>query len=822
MKKYFLIKLLAVFPIFISAQDVWGGVSVATPDNLDAVSNNPAGLGLQRNVQSGTYIPFDSVFTTYSSFRTDGFGYDLRYDFPDGEFPELFNPADGNIGIGFSIDHNAYAGIKWNKDKLLDIGLLYRPLNFLSLGLVSQFNDEFSEYNTTTLGLALRPIFSHRLTVGADFQLDKENNQSIFPHIHLQVVDGISLTGRSNEDFDDFKVSLGFNFGKEVVYSSSHINTDSELKSGIGFYSVKQKQKTIFNKLKKQHQQFIRLKLDGKFIEENPVKPPFSLDINPFVQRPKPGIQLRRWIEEIDGFTENPDIHGIIIDIGSVSAGFAKRGEIYAALTRFKDAGKSIIVYADKGIGNADYYLISMADEIYLNEYTGVDLRGLKMELSFFKGLLDTLSIVPEVFRVNVDGKSYKTAADQFLYKKMSDEMKENYGDLLNDFYDIFLNGISTGRDWTDSKTEETINNGPYFTPQSAIEAGLADSVMYPDQFDEYLKSLNEEKVTITKWNDIDRSEDYVHDWAPPEKEKIALIYAVGGIRSGKSNPGPAGSSIMGDETISKAIKTAREDKNIKAVVFRINSGGGSALASDMMWREVLKTTDPTAGDSANVKPFIATMSDVAGSGGYYIACQADTIVASPGTVTGSIGVIGLRLNFSKLLNKFGITSDLIKKGDFADFGSGNRLISEEEEAKVQASINNVYDRFKEKVRAGRDSSYISEDMDEVAMGRIFSGKRAKDGIVIPLVDVVGGLQDAIDLAKAAAGLEDQEVDIIEFPRPADKFKEIAKQFTASSPGDIRHLLPEKLADEFDIIDVIPILLDDETLMMIPVQISIN
>ncbi len=822
MKKYLLLILLAVLPINLSAQDVWGGVSVATPDNLDAVSGNPAGLGLLRNVQSGTYIPFDSVLTTYSSFRTNGFGYDLRYDFPDGEFPDLFNPSDGNIGFGFSFDHNAYAGLKWNKHKLVDIGFLYRPFNFLSLGLLTQFNDEFSEYNSTTLGIAFRPLFNHRVTLGADINIDKDNNQSIFPHLHLQLVDGISLSGKSNKDFDDFNFTLGFNFGKEIVYSSSHINADSELKSGIGYYSVKQKQATIFNKLKKDHHQYIRLKLDGRFIEENPIKPPFSLDINPFVQRPKPGIQLRRWIEEIDGFTEDPNVNGLIIDMGSVKAGFAKRGEIYAALSRFKEAGKSIIVYADKGIGNADYYLISMADEIYLNEYTGIDLRGLKMELSFFKGLLDTLDIVPEVFRVNVDGKSYKTAADQFLYKKMSAEMRENYGDLLNDFYDIFLNGISAGRDWSETKTEEAINNGPYFTPQSAISAGLADSIMYPDQFDDYLQSLNEEKVTITKWNDIDRSEDYAYEWAPPKNEKIALIYAVGGIRSGKSNPGPAGSTIMGDETISEAIKTAREDKNIKAVVFRINSGGGSALASDMMWREVLKTTDPTAGDSANVKPFIATMSDVAGSGGYYIACQADTIVASPGTVTGSIGVIGLRLNFSQLMNRFGITSDLIKKGDYADFGTGNRLISNDERAKVQSSINNVYEKFKDKVRAGRDSSLMAENMDEVAMGRIFSGNRAHDGIVIPLVDVVGGLQDAIDLAKEAAGLEGKEIDIIEFPRPADKFKELARQFTASSNADIRYLLPEKLAEEFDIIDILPILLDDETLMMIPVQISIH
>jgi protease-4 len=249
-------------------------------------------------------------------------------------------------------------------------------------------------------------------------------------------------------------------------------------------------------------------------------------------------------------------------------------------------------VYADKGISNANYLLVSMADEIYLNEYTGIDLKGLRLKATFLRGLLDTLLIVPEVFRVEHEGKSYKTAADSFLNRKMSDEMRENYGMLGDDLYTLFLNYISEGRVWDVSHTKEIIDDGPYFLPQDAIAAGLADSIMYPDQFNNYIKSLNDEKIEILKWEDIDRSDEYVHEWAPKKKEKIAIIYAVGGIISGKSNPGPSGSSTMGDETIIKAIKSARENDDIKAILLRIDSGGGSALASDQMWREVSKTTD--------------------------------------------------------------------------------------------------------------------------------------------------------------------------------------------------------------------------------------
>ena len=813
--------IIIIFTLsMLAGQDTWGGVSVATPENLDAITNNPAGLGISRGNQSGFYIPFDSTFTIHSSSRMDGFGYDLKYEFIDGKFPDTFNPSDGNVGIGFSIFHNVFAGIKWNKHHLVDFGFLYRPFNFASIGLVTQFNDDLAQYNHSIFGIALRPLpfLNHKLTFGVDVNFTNENTSDYSPHISLQPLDGINLSARANSDFDDFQINLGFNFGKESVYSPTTYNDVNEVTGGIGFYTSSQKQNSIFNKKAKDTQKFIRMKLSGLFIEEKPVTPPFNFDFNisPFSNKPETGIQLRTWIEEIDNYTDDPEIDGFIIDIGNVRAGFAKRGEIYSALSRFKEKGKSIIVYADKGISNIDYYLVSMADEIYLNEYTGIDLKGLRIEISFLRGLLDTLLIVPEVFRVEFDGKSYKTAADQILNKKMSPEMEENYGALLDDFYSIFVDGISQGRNWDSNHTEEIIDNGPYFRPQDAITAGLADSIMYPDQFDDYVKSLNDEKVEIIKWKDIDRADDYVHEWSPEKKEKIAIIYAVGGIVSGKSNPGPAGSSIMGDETITKAIKSARENKDIKAIVLRIDSGGGSALASDQMWREVLKTTEE---DSSNVKPFIASMSDVAASGGYYIACQADTIVAHDATVTGSIGVIGLRLNFSKLMNKWGLTSDLIKRGEFSDFGSGNRLISNEEREKIQASINDVYNKFKDRVIKGRDDFPETGDLDDVAMGRVFTGMRAHNDISIPLVDVKGGLQTAINLAKSAAGLEGKEIEIVEYPQNEDNFMKFAAKIGSTN---YLNLLPEKLSQELEVLNLIPILLDNEIQMLLPYSFIIK
>jgi len=819
-----LFTIIIIIPIFsfLFSQDIWGGVSVATPDGLNTMSRNPAGLGIPRGKQSGFYLQFDSLYTNSTSYRKNGIGFDLTYNqFSQG----MFNPTDGNIGFGFSIFQNAYAGFKWNKIHKIDVGLLYRPYNLISVGATTQFDDTFTKYYKSTIGIAIRPL-KHRLTFGVDMNRQADDDSLyISPHLTLKPLDGIIISAHSNMEFNDFQINLSFNFGKETVYSPATINSNGKYSGGVGFYTDTQKQKSVFKKKLKDRKRFVRMKLNGLFIEEKPYTQPFTFNFNPFNGNRGNGIQLKTWIDNIDELTKDDEIDGLIIDIGRVQAGLSKIGEMYDALTRFKDAGKKIFVYANKGISNADYFLLSMADEIYLNEYTGIDLKGLRMEISFFRGLLDTLLIEPEVFRVQFNGKSYKTAGDQFLHKQMSDEMRENYGDLLDDFFTFYLNGISKGRNWDISHTQEVIDNGPYLEPQDAIEAGLADSMLYPDQFNDYIKSLNDKKVEIIKWKEIDRSDEYVHEWSPKKKEKIAIIYAVGGIISGKSNPGPAGSSTMGDETIVKAIRSARNNEEIKAILLRIDSGGGSALASDQMWREVLKTTDletaKTKKDSSNIKPFIASMSSVAASGGYYIACQADSIIAHPTTITGSIGVIGVRLNFSKLLNRWGITSDIIKKGEFSDFASGNRLVSDEERKKIQGSINDVYTKFKKRVIDGHDLPE-NTDLDNVAMGRVFSGKRAKNDISIPLVDVNGGFHDAIELTKVAAGLKDEEIEIVEYPMPDYKFKEIAKGLTYTRSPAYMDILSDKLAREFKVFDIIPVLIDNELQMILPYSITIE
>ena len=283
---------------------------------------------------------------------------------------------------------------------------------------------------------------------------------------------------------------------------------------------------------------------------------------------------------------------------------------------------------------NGTYYLISMADEIYIHEQNSIYLNGVAANFVFYKGLFDKWDITPVVYRVEKDGKSYKGAADQFIEDSITDEMREEYNKIFDDLYYVFIRDIAENKGWSAEKVEGAIDNGPYLIAENAVEAGLITGTMYPDEFKDYINKLsgddsennkalsmiNENIEIKDNRNFIDfkpyRASNYIHDWRVKDLSNIAIIYAVGGIVPGESNPGPKGSTMMGDKTIAKAFKSAYEDDNIDAVILRIDSGGGSALASDMMWRQMVKSKEK----AKKQKPIIVSMSDLAASGGYYIA----------------------------------------------------------------------------------------------------------------------------------------------------------------------------------------------------------
>ena len=799
--------------------------SVAAVDDPLAVSYNPAGLAFNKHVETMMMIHFDGEnsftkdFAYYSQNNSGGFGY--QWDVLTAT--NIWSISNGfkisksqAMGITYSFDHS-----QWSEGRL-NLGWMHRPLPMLALGAhlqnVWSGSDEDMQL---TAGIALQSR-SGRWGAGLDLNVLKaepasgdeyEIGQSLSAFI--EPLEGLRLNTYLDLGSDDKQYGLALSLSMPTMGIESHGVSDNLDSQTLVVRATQNPYRSIFGNtpVKKGVNTYVRMKLEGLFIEEPEMKRPkipFKFDLNiPFLGGATVyGRQLKKFIDQMEEYTDDPDVHGLIIDLGYIGGGFSKMSEVREAFQRFHDAEKEIIVYSMFGLSNLTTYVLSMADEIYVHEMAGVDLRGLGMEITFFRGLLDTLSITPEVWRVS----PYKTAGDAYLNKSMSDAMRDNYSQLLDGIYDEFVEGITIGKMWERDHTREVIDKGPYLLTADAQAAGLITGTMYPDEFETYLEKMNEGKVKFVKEKRQEDVSPYNYAWREDRVEdRIAVIYAVGSIMSGKSQRSPSGSTIMGDETIAKAIKKAREDKSVKAIVLRIDSGGGSALASDIMWREVLKTTET---DSSNVKPLIASMSDVAASGGYYIACQADSIIAYPSTITGSIGVIGTRLNLSTLRERFGIHTDRILRGDRADFASGSRLATEVENEMILASINDTYLRFKERVIKGRENLNDVEALDSLALGRVWTGKDARK---YGLIDKVGGYYDAIDLAKSAAGITG-DVEIIELP-------------THEANADLKKLLrgetqvnlaPTNILESLRVNDLIPVLQGGEIQMILPVQIEIK
>ena len=819
-------------------QNIWGNGSVSTSDDLSAFEFNPAGFGVDHGRLDGFYMQPDGngKFTRdskiYAARVRNGFG--LSYAIDNNIVLSKFNTfADFKIGYGKKIHKNAYFGLSLDKDRNGVLGCLYRPYKWLSIGITDSFNDFFTDHASTRLGLAIRPFSSHNLTIGFDYDgLNKDPDIDILsPFIEIYPLDGLklSVSNQRTNNQNNLSITLGFEFeANSGLYVSNTRNSDSDLNfSGIGIVTSEYSKPALLEKpVDKSSFTVVKLKLEGTFIEEPPKVSPFNFNfinsVGPisFGSDNTAGIQLRPFIEEIDEFANDESVNAMSIKLGNISCGFSKRQEIRDALMRFKNAGKKIYVYSEGQITNSSYYVISMADEIYIHEQNSVYLNGFSPSLVFYKGLLDKLDITPVVYRVQKDGKSYKGAMDSFLNDEISQETKDEYNKIFDDLYYVFVRDISEGRGWSTLETEKAINNGPYLIAENAVDAGLITKTMYPDQYDDRIKELSK-KVNFINFK-TSKSPKYDYSWKKDEKPNIAVIYAVGGIMPGESNPGPKGSSVMGDKTIIKAFKDAYESKNVDAIILRIDSGGGSALASDMMWRQMVKSKE----DSKNKKPFIVSMSDIAASGGYYIATEADKIVANETTITGSIGVISFWPNFSKLMNKYGVTFDnSIKKGDHSDFkyiSITNRLHNDYEKEKIQESLNDVYDKFKVRVINGREKLNDMDELDNIALGRIWTGSGGKN---VFLVDEVGGFNKALETTKDMLGLsKEAEVNIDEYPKIYNNNFSIFESLSESEKKiDIStELIPQEFMNHIQILDMLPILYSDDMLMILPYQIEVE
>ena len=473
----------------------------------------------------------------------------------------------------------------------------------------------------------------------------------------------------------------------------------------------------------------------------------------------------------IDKAARDEKIKGIYLQSGLNPNGFATSEEIRNALISFKKSGKFLIAYSEM-MNQKSYHVANVADKIYVNPKGFFDWTGFSAELIFLKGTLDKLDIEPQIFYA---GK-FKSATEPFRTDKMTEENKLQTSVWLGDLYSHFLVKAAEARKTDTASLHQLANEAAIRRPQDAVDKKLIDGVKYDDEVKDEIK----EKLKLGKYDKVNyisiNSYFKAGSYKKYKGDKIALIYAEGNIIDG----GGSDRTQIASANYIKLVRKARLDKTIKAIVFRVNSGGGSALASETIWRELSL--------AKKEKPVVVSFGDVAASGGYYISCAADSIFASPTTITGSIGVFGIIPNMQGFFkNKLGVTFDGVKTGPYADLGAIYRPMSENEKEFVQQNIDEIYLNFKQRVADGRKKPI--EFVDSIAQGRVWSGTRA---IQNGLVDKFGGLQDAVECAARMAKLSDYR--LREYPEVQNVFDRLFGRSTENTFKD--KTLREELGED--------------------------
>jgi protease-4 len=462
---------------------------------------------------------------------------------------------------------------------------------------------------------------------------------------------------------------------------------------------------------------------------------------------------VRGIVDSLRKAAVDPRVTSVIIRPTGTAALWGKVQEVRDAIVEFKKSRKPIVAYLQFG-GDQTYYLASACDKVFLLPTASLDLTGVANYEVFLRGSLDKIGALPDAIHVG----EYKTASNTFTEHTFTPAHREMAQSLNADLYEQLVRGIAASRNKTEAEVRKLIDHGPYL-PEDAVRAGLVDDLAYEDELDDKVQ-LGQGRVNTLRQHEY-RSVP-LSSVGLNRGPRVAVIYAVGMITTGQSNYDSPSGQVLGSDTIVEYLRKARADDSIRAIVLRIDSPGGSAIASDVIWREIVLTRDR--------KPVIASMSDVAASGGYYIAMPAHAIVAQPSTLTGSIGVVLLRFVIDGTLEKLGINIETVKQGAYADIFSPVRPFSPDERKRLGELMQATYDAFVEKAAAGRKTT--PERIDGIAQGRVWTGKQAKD---LGLVDELGGLDRALQLAKQHAKIDPKsDVEIVVFPPKKSFFEVVA------------------------------------------------
>jgi protease-4 len=774
--------------------------AAANCDDISAVEFNPAGLGLGRGLQTGFFHTYsDSSFQGDNAWlisaKTLGFSVQWLGNVNDQTYRKYTLAHGGKLiaeGLYWGTSYSWFGSRNKDYDDLSSwkLGLLARPFEFLSLGAVAKdlnrprFLGERTEVSYD-ISLAVRPLgrfWRDRVTLSMDASFAQnqklEDAQTRF-RAEVEPVDGFIFFGDIDND-GNYGLGGRINLPHLGAGTYNSVTSDYEFNQGTVFATLSRDR---YRTALQRRDRFLEVRISGNIVEENSRVGLFG--------REKP--RMIDLIADIRRAKEDKTIQGMLLRIDPFSLGMAKVQEIREAVLDFKERGKIVYAFMETG-GDKEYYLATAADKIVLLPTGYLDVNGLAASVTFVKGTLDKLGIVADLAHRG----DYKSASDLVTRKSMSEAHREVQNSIMDDLYEQITKEMARGRGWSQQQIKSIIDQGP-FTSSEALEAGLVDTLLFYDQLEDLIEKRTGGEASRIAQPDYHQQSRYRYSWAIPPR--IAVVFATGAIASGESGSEILMGDVMGSETMSQAIRKAREDPRVKAVVFRVDSPGGEGIASDVILREIILTKEK--------KPVIVSMSDVAGSGGYWISCAADTIISMPGTYTGSIGVITGKLSLEGLYEKIGFTIETVKRGKHADFYTTTREFSEEEREMLQRQIDEFYSDFVALVAKHRSMSY--QEVHDVAQGRVWTGRQAKEK---GLVDMLGGLNLALAVAKERAGIDEEvEIEIVTYPK-RKLFPLLDSGIGLFHSSGIREIMEELKKNS--------LFADDPILLFIPYRIEIK
>jgi protease-4 len=731
------------------------GSSMSTSDGPQAIFTNPAAIGLRSGV--GTFFggTLENDRQTMGSFSIQlnalSFGYLHSSHWGAKPQENAFL-----TGLGFPLSPFARLGFFGNWQKMEDekdsrafsygTALLVRPCRHFSLGAkLSNINQP--HYGDAVLsrfyevGAGVRPLagmapIGNRLTFTLDTEFDEHTDVAdlVFRYgVEMEPINGLVLNAgyRDIDGRGDVRFGVGFNFCRNSVGYSGESEEDGADRSSYYLSTTNELQRSAV----KHGPKVIRLDVRGN-LRDQPSEGLFTLGAKYSSAFPM--------LEELRRARKEEWVKGILLNIRGVS-NFAVIEEMRDEIKRCRDQGKKVVAFLDGGGDFSDYYLAASADRIVTPFAGNIGPFGIGRTALLYKNFLAKLGV--EFERFPCRECAYKSAYANFTEDKLPEGYKQQIEEMMDDVYDEWLSTVSKDRSIDREKLKQ-LADGRIFMPVKAKEEGLIDAVGFYDFADSLVSKMAGAKVD--RGLKLSRLTHRRYDWGQPKK--VAVVFAMGAIQEGKNGSDLMNGNFMGHETMAGMLSRVGKDKSIKAVVWRIDSPGGSGYASDMIWNAIEKVKKK--------KPFVSSMGYVAGSGGYWIAMNSNKIFADPLTLTGSIGVTGLKPVFSGTYEKLGINLETFKRGEHIDMFSTARRMSKEEMSMMLDMVDEFYDYFIQKVSSGRGLK--PEDVRKIGGGHVYTGRRA---LSIGLVDGLGGVEEAIQEAKKLAGLEG-EVDVVYFNRP--------------------------------------------------------